>query len=138
MTSAQETIVDTSVVMETSVVGEISTISHFSRPEEPALDAKSTTSSAKTGANNDLLNFEASTAMTDNILKMNDTTAKIGQFIGQFGESIRKELDRLREVNRNLQAELVKEKEGKELLKDELNRTKLESVNIKSELEVLG
>ena len=133
MTSAQETIVDTSVVMETSVVGEISTISHFSRPEEPALDAKSTTSSAKTGANNDLLNFEASTAMTDNILKMNDTTAKIGQFIGQFGESIRKEL-----VNRNLQAELVKEKEGKELLKDELNRTKLESVNVKSELEVLG
>ena len=72
-------------MLETSVVGEISTISHFSRPEDVGVDAKSTTSSAKTGANTDLLNFEGSAAMTDNILKMNDTTTKISQFIGQFG-----------------------------------------------------
>jgi hypothetical protein len=71
------------------VVGEISTISNFSRPEDPVNDVKSTTSSAKTGHNNDLVNFEGS-SMTDNILKMNDTTSKIGEFIGSIAESLKK------------------------------------------------
>lgn len=51
--------------------------------------------------------------MTDNILKMNDTTAKISQFVGQFGDSIKKELERLREANKTLQSELARERDAK-------------------------
>lgn len=54
--------------------------------------------------------------MTDSILKINDTTAKISQFVGQIGASLRVELEKLRESNKTLGQQLLEERQGKEAL----------------------
>lgn len=44
--------------------------------------------------------------MTDNILKINDTTAKIGQFVAHVGAHLRVEMEKLREANKLLTQQL--------------------------------
>jgi cell division protein FtsB len=74
--------------------------------------------------------------MTENILKINDTTAKISQFVSQVTSGMKAEMDRLRESNRMLKEQLENTGEGKSEVVAELARVKLELENSRSQLAV--
>ncbi len=91
---------DTSA-LDTSGAG-LSILSNTGKKAEEQL-MKSSASSANTQQTGDLLNFDGgSNSMTDNILKINDTTTKISQFIGQFGNALKTEMANIRQTNLNL------------------------------------